>query len=292
MELRQLRTFEAVLTHRTVTDAANALGLAPSSVSEQIRALEASLGVPLFHRGPKGMRPTEAGERMRGWARRLLRQAEEARREVTGEQPVLRLGALESIAAAHVPGVLARLAERRPGLRVEVRSDAARDQLLDAVAAGDLEAALLLDAGEDVGGLGFTPPPAPLDFVDVEPVPLALVAAPDHPLAGAPHLAAGDLRGERLLVNVPACSFWMAGERLLGSAVERVRAGSVTVMASWAEQGLGVALLPEFAVRDRLAAGTLTRLAFDAPDLGLRLVWRADREAVPGMREVLYAASA
>ncbi|GAA4317865.1 hypothetical protein GCM10023178_76530 [Actinomadura luteofluorescens] len=72
MELRQLRTFEAVVAHRTVTDAANALGLAPSSVSEQIRALEASLGVPLFHRGPKGMRPTEAGERMRGWARRLL----------------------------------------------------------------------------------------------------------------------------------------------------------------------------------------------------------------------------
>ncbi|WP_433468783.1 LysR family transcriptional regulator [Spirillospora sp. CA-128828] len=292
MELRQLRTFEAVVAHRTVTDAANALGLAPSSVSEQIRALEGSLGVPLFDRGPKGMRLTPEGERMRGWARRLLRQAEQARSEVTGERPVLRLGALESIAATHVPGVLARLAERRPGLRVEVRSDAARDQLLDAVAAGTLEAALLLDVGDDVGGLGFAPPPAPLDFVDLEPVPLVLVAAPGHPLAGAPRLAAADLRGEKLLVNVPACSFHLAGERLFGSAVERVRAGSVTVMASWAERGLGIALLPEFAVRDRLEAGTLARLAFDPPGLGLRLVWRADRETVPGLREVLYAASA
>ncbi|TDD81257.1 LysR family transcriptional regulator [Actinomadura darangshiensis] len=292
MELRQLRTFEAVVAHRTVTDAANALGLAPSSVSEQIRTLEKSLGVALFDRGPKGMELTAAGERMRGWARRLLRQAEQARAEVAGEGPVLRLGALESIAATHVPGVLARLAERRPGLRVDVRSDAARDQLLAAVAAGELEAALLLDAGGDVGGLGFAPPPAPLDFADLEPVPLALVAAPDHPLAGAAHVAAADLRDEKFLVNVPACSFHMAGERLFGPAVERVRAGSVTVMASWAERGLGIALVPEFAVRDRLAAGTLVRLALGTPALSLRLVWRADREALPGMREVLYAASA
>ncbi|URN00613.1 LysR family transcriptional regulator [Actinomadura madurae] len=292
MELRQLRTFEAVVDHRTVTDAANALGLAPSSVSEQIRSLERSLGVALFERGPRGMVPTPAGERMRGWARRLLRQAEQARAEVVGERPALRLGALESIAAAYVPDVLARLARRRPDLRVEVRSDAARDRLLDAVAAGDLEAALLLDAGDGVGGLGFTPPPAPLDHVDLEAVPLALVAAPDHRLAGAARVSVEDLKGERLLVNMPACSFWMAGERLLGSAVERVRAGSVTVMAAWAERGLGIALLPEFAVRDRLEAATLVRLALDTPDLGLRLVWRADREALPGMREILYAASA
>ncbi|QKW35475.1 LysR family transcriptional regulator [Actinomadura sp. NAK00032] len=292
MELRQLRTFEAVVAHRTVTDAAAALGLAPSSVSEQVRALEAALGVALFERGPKGMRLTPAGERMREWSGRLLGLAERARREVSGERPVLRLGALESIAATHVPGVLARLAERRPGLRVQVRSDAARDQLLDAVAAGDLEAALLLDAGDGVGGLGFAAPAAPLDFLDLEPVPLALVAAPDHPLAGAPRVTAADLRGERLLVNVPACSFWLAGERLLGPAVERVRAGSVTVMSSWAERGLGVALVPEFAVRDRLGGGALARLALDAPALSLRLVWRADRETLPGLREVLYAAAA
>ncbi|MGH3241194.1 MAG: substrate-binding domain-containing protein, partial [Spirillospora sp.] len=116
--------------------------------------------------------------------------------------------------------------------------------------------------------------------------------APGHRLAGAARVEAGDLRGERLLVNVPACSFWLAGERIFGSAVERVRAGSVTVTAAWAERGLGVALLPEFAVRDRIGAGTLVRLALGAPDLSLRLVWRADREALPGLREVLYAASA
>lgn len=102
MELRQLRTFEAVVTHRTVTDAALALDLAPSSVSEQIRSLEGSLGVELFERGPRGMRLTAAGDRLVEWARRLLDQADQARQEVTATQRALRLGALETIAATHV----------------------------------------------------------------------------------------------------------------------------------------------------------------------------------------------
>ncbi|MEU7886814.1 LysR family transcriptional regulator [Microbispora bryophytorum] len=287
-----MRTFEAVVAHRTVTDAAVALDLAPSSVSEQIRTLERDLGVALFERGPRGMRLTAAGERLRGWARRLLDQADQARRDVQETRPVLRLGALETIAAVHVPAVLARLAERRPDLVVEVRSDGARDRLMDAVAAADLDAALLLDTGNDLGGLGFGAPAAPLAFLDLGPVPLALVAAPDHPLAGASRLRKEDLHGRRLLVNVPACSFWLAGERLLGDRVERVRAGGVPVMRAWAERGLGMTLLPWFAVADRVAAGALARLAFDVPGLSLRLVWRADREALPGLREMLYASAA
>ncbi|MER7211347.1 LysR family transcriptional regulator [Streptosporangium sp. NPDC000239] len=289
MELRQLQVFEAVARHGTVTDAANALGNAPSSVSAQIRVLERSLGVALFERGPRGMGLTPAGERMRSWARRLLDQAEQARLDVVGGGRELRLGALETIAATHVPAILTRLAVRRPELRVEVSSDAARDRLLAGVAEGDLDAALLLDAGEGLGGLGFGLPSAPLDFLDLETVRLVLVAAPGHPLSGRREVTRRDLRGQDLLVNVPACSFWLAGERLFGQDMRRVRAGGVSVMRAWAERGLGVTLLPDFAVSAQLDEGTLVRLAVETTPLALRLVWRADREDVPGLREVLYA---
>ncbi|NUU24566.1 MAG: LysR family transcriptional regulator [Streptomycetaceae bacterium] len=295
MELRQLRTFEAVVRHGTVTAAADALDMAPSSVSEQIRVLEKSLDTALFARGPGGMSLTPAGERLRGWARRLLDDADQARRDVAGTARALRLGALETIAATHVPGILRRLAERAADQRVEVSSNAARDELLAAVAADDLDAALLLDTDGALGSLGFPVPaahPSALDYVDVEPVPLVLVAAPGHPLCDAGQLAPADLRGERLLVNVPACSFRLAGDRLLGDAVERVQAGAVPVMRAWAAQGLGIALLPQFAVGEDLAKGALVCLAVDAPDLNLRLVWRRDRAARPGLRELLYAAAA
>ncbi|MDN3354396.1 LysR family transcriptional regulator [Actinomadura sp. DC4] len=291
MELRQLRTFEAVVRHRTVTDAAVALDLAPSSVSQQIRTLETSLGVTLFERGPRGMRLTAAGERLRGWSRRLLDQAEQAYHQVRAERPVLRLGALETLAGSYVPRVLRRFAERRPDVDVEIRSDRARDALMADVVGGRLEAALLLDCGDDVGDLGFPAPPEPLAFVDLDPVPLALVAAPAHPLSARTGLTPGDLRRQRLLVNVPECSFWMAGHRVLGAAPERIRAGGVPVMRAWAEHGLGISLLPEFAVADSLSAGTLVRLDLPVPDLSLRLVWREDRESLPGMRDILYAAT-
>ncbi|MFI5907774.1 LysR family transcriptional regulator [Dactylosporangium sp. NPDC051541] len=291
VELRQLRTFEAVVRHRTVTDAAVALELAPSSVSQQIRTLEAGLGVALFVRGGKGMELTAAGRRLAGWARTLLEQADAAVRDVRDERPVLRLGALETIAGVYVPQILTRFAQRRPDVDVDVHADQARDGLLRGVADGRLDAALLFDAGDGIGGLGFVAPAGGLTHLDLEPVPLVLVAAPGSPFAQRDRVVADELRGERLLVNVPECSFWLAGQRLLGDGPRRVKAGGVPVMRAWAEQGLGVTLLPEFAVAESLAGGRLVRLPMDVPDLALRLVWREDREARAGMRDILYAAA-
>lgn len=291
MELRQLTSFTAVVDHRTVTGAAVALGLAPSSVSQHIRSLESTLGVPLFVRGPRGMELTPAGQRLRGWARSLLDTADQAVHDVRTGRRNLRLGALETLAASHVPLILTRLAERRPDLDVDVHSDGNRQGLFSDVVAGRLDAALLLDSGEEIGGLGFPVPAEPLAFVDLDPVPLDLVAAPGHPLAGRAALTPSDVDGERLLVNVPECSFWMAGDRALGNGPERVRAGGVAVMRAWAEHGLGISLLPRFAVADSLRAGTLVGLALPLPDLSLRLVWREDRETLPGLREALYAAA-
>ncbi|WP_246090174.1 substrate-binding domain-containing protein [Nonomuraea deserti] len=211
---------------------------------------------------------------------------------MSGLSTVLQLGALETIAATHAPAVLATLAERRPGVNVVVRPSTSRARMFDAIAAGRLEAALVLDTGDALGDLGFPAPPHPLAFVDVATVPLVLVAAPGHLLTTRNRLTAGDLAGERLLSNVPACSFWMAADHAIGPAPERVRAGGVSVMRAWAEQGLGIALLPDFAVEAALRSGTLTALAFPAPELSLRLVWREDREDLPGLRDLLYAVGA
>ncbi|MCO5993861.1 LysR family transcriptional regulator [Actinoallomurus rhizosphaericola] len=274
MEFRQLRTFLAVAAKGTVTDAAIAVDLAPSSVSEQVRALERSLGVSLFDRTPEGMRPTEAGRRMTTWARRLLDQADQARREVTGRPAVVRLGTLETLAATLVPDIIERLAARRPDLGVEV-SPLNRRDVLAGVEDGSLDAGLLLDSGPAVGGLGFDAPPR-LDFLDVEEVPLAYVTAP-----GASR--------DRLLVTPPGCSFRMIADRVLGTDGERTELGSVTVIHGWARRGLGAALLPEFAVAEDLRSGALVGHPVVTPDIALRLVWRADRE--DSVRELLYAAA-
>ncbi len=59
---------------------------------------------------------------------------------------------------------------------------------------------------------------------------------------------------------------------------------------AWARQGLGMALLPEFAVAEDLASGALVELGLAAPALSLRLVWQPGCE--DHLRDVLYAMSA
>lgn len=59
-----LRTFEASARHLSFTRAAEELFVTPSAVSRQIRMLEESLGVPLYLRGARGLRLTEAGRRL------------------------------------------------------------------------------------------------------------------------------------------------------------------------------------------------------------------------------------
>lgn len=276
MDLRQLRGFVAVAGAGTVTGAANALGLAPASVSEQVRRLESSLGVALFERTPQGMRLTAPGATLLTRARGLLDHAEEVRRAVTGERRRVRVGALEMLAAVRMPAVIRRLSERRPDLDVDVRSRTRQD-LLAEVAAGDLDAVLLLDLGPRLGGLGFTPPPPDLDFLDVGEVGLLLVASPG---------------GERdpLLVSPTGCSIRLAADQVFGPSVPRRELTSIATAREWARQGLGRALLPDFALGGELDSGALVALECDTPALALRLVWLRSREE--SLRDVLYAMSA
>uniref|UniRef100_UPI00056C4D0F LysR family transcriptional regulator n=1 Tax=Streptomyces sp. NRRL WC-3742 TaxID=1463934 RepID=UPI00056C4D0F len=176
MELGQLRVFEAVLAHHTIAEAATALALDPSAVDAQLRALERSLATALLHRTPRGLVPTPSGERLIPWSRRLLEQADQARREVAGPRARLRLGVLHSIPAADLAAALAQLSDHR----LELHTSTTYDALLHGVAAGALDAALLLDAPGPLGTLGFPLPPAPLAHLDLAELPLALVASPTH----------------------------------------------------------------------------------------------------------------
>ena len=60
--LNTLRAFEAAARHLSFKTAANELGVTPGAISQKVKKLEASLGVPLFRRLPHGLLLTEEGE--------------------------------------------------------------------------------------------------------------------------------------------------------------------------------------------------------------------------------------
>ncbi len=121
-DLEQLRTFVAVADSGSLSAAAPRLFLSQSSVSEQLRKLEERAGVPLLIRGRRGVQPTPAGERLLGHARRMLDLDALAMQDIRGETLAgeLRLAITDYYRTAEIAGMLRRLRERHPQLRLHV----------------------------------------------------------------------------------------------------------------------------------------------------------------------------
>lgn len=131
--------------------------MAQPSLSEQVRRLEAELGVRLFHRVGRGLTPTEAGNALRPHAERTLDAAEAARESVVAVRE-LRGGTATFGTwgtARYYPGVdlVAEFRRRHPTVRVRVVGQNS-SEVVEAVRAGELEAGMIAlpidDRGLDV----------------------------------------------------------------------------------------------------------------------------------------------
>jgi LysR family transcriptional regulator, nitrogen assimilation regulatory protein len=83
MDVRQLRYFSEIVAAKSFTRAADRVRVAQPALGLQIRKLEDELGVSLLHRHSRGVEPTEAGVVLLGHANAILKQIEQAQREVT-----------------------------------------------------------------------------------------------------------------------------------------------------------------------------------------------------------------
>ena len=79
MDIADLRIFEAVARLGSMNRAAQDLNTVQSNVTARIRALETELGLPLFHRHPRGVSTTPAGQRLLPFAPRMAKMLDDAR---------------------------------------------------------------------------------------------------------------------------------------------------------------------------------------------------------------------
>lgn len=124
LDLELLRSFVSVVEAGGFTRAGARVHRTQSTVSQQIRRLEEDVGQVLLNRNGKDVTPTEAGEKLLAYARRLLSLAEEARDVVTAPAKLgaVRLGLPEDFAAYRLPKLLATFARANP-VRLDVRTD-------------------------------------------------------------------------------------------------------------------------------------------------------------------------
>ncbi len=146
LSLHQLRCFLVTYEQGSLTAAAEQLGYAQPSVSEQIRALEKSLGATLFRRVGRGVVPTTVADSLRPHAERTLAAAEDARRAVASvtalETGTIRFGMFGTARLYAGAGLVADVLARHPGVRVELVGQNSTDVQED-LRRGRIEAAMI-----------------------------------------------------------------------------------------------------------------------------------------------------
>jgi DNA-binding transcriptional LysR family regulator len=245
MDVRHLRYFVAVAEERHFGRAAQRLHMAQPPLSQQIRQLEADLGVTLLERTTRKVELTEAGATYLDHARQILAALDDAARHArlvaAGSVGHLTIGCVGSATASLLPGLSRRLAAELPGVEFAFRGEMLVPDQTEALRTGSIDIALLR-------------PPVTDRTLAVELLRedrLVLAAPTDHPLAARTAIDIADLADTDLIVHSADRQAVMYGvvQRLLRDAGVRPRirsqAGETSTLVTLVAGGLGVAIVPE-----------------------------------------------
>ncbi|ABD88196.1 LysR family transcriptional regulator [Rhodopseudomonas palustris] len=207
MDLAALAVFRTVATEQSVTRAAELLGRVPSNVTTRIQQLEAEIGVALFQRDRRGMALTAEGKIYLDYADRILNLADEAQQVVhpTAPRGVLRIGSMESTAAARLMQPLAKFNATWPDVTIDLSTGPTRP-LVEALLARRIDCALVA-IPDDIGWLGE----GELETVSVYQEQLILLLPPGHPEVEQ----IDDIKPRSLAAFAPGCTYRMLAEQWL-----------------------------------------------------------------------------
>ncbi|MEM7210086.1 MAG: LysR family transcriptional regulator [Pseudomonadota bacterium] len=282
LDIRHLEMIAALVKAPRVTDAAEQLGITPSALSHRIREVERRLGVPLFTRVNKRLKPTAAADYLSQVAIRLLhdlvRAEDDVRKMAQGLRHVVRL-AVESYSSYHwLPRFVRFLRDHAPDVGLQVVAAAALSPI---ESLNDRTVDLIIVSGErSRSGIELT------HLFDDE---LLFIMPPDHALAGKAHIEAADIVGEDFITYTrvpepdreyaqffrPNNSFpnWIETVELPEAIVEMVAAG------------LGTSVLAGWAVRDSINSGRI--VGARVGQIGISIPWYAATRSGSGADQKL-----
>jgi LysR family hydrogen peroxide-inducible transcriptional activator len=272
--LRQLEYLVAIADCRHFGRAAQSVHVSQPTLSQQLRALEARLGVTLVERGLGGAELTPVGREIAERARSLLVGVKDIRDLATrageGAAGTLRFGVTPTLGPYLMAEIVAALHRQQPDLKLYIREGIPDDQALEL----------------SRGGLDMLLGPLPILGNDLEIEPLFrerlfMVAPPDHPLARRATISTGDLKGAGLLSFDRRHHFQHQLESLASEhqmvLLRDYEGTSLDSVRQMVGSGIGLAILPEFYVRSEVGGSAGVRLlAIDG--------WKAARSIAAAWR--------
>lgn len=286
--LKQLEAFYWTATLGGVTEAAQRMNLAQSTVSKRLLELEAVIRGPLFDRSNNGLRLTRAGEKSLPIAVEILAAETRFREAAAGPETFsgpFRFGATELVALTWLPKLVLAMKAEYPSL-IPIPEVAASVDLFNKLAANELDLVIGLDPPSD---RNFTTVPlgevhlewisAPGFGPDEDTIPLA-------EMAKYPILTQAQGSGlQRLVLD------WSVANGLQINRV--VQCNSLNVLAGLAASGLGVTFLTASYFAPEIASGRLRIIRTEPPIPPIRYfaVFRT-RDLSPLASRVAYIAQA
>jgi LysR family hydrogen peroxide-inducible transcriptional activator len=269
--LRELEYAVTVARLRHFGRAAQLCGVSQPALSEQIRKLEAMLGLSLFERGSKSVTVTPRGlpiivqaERILGEARGLIDLALGAGALFSGP---LELGSIQTLGPYYLPRVLRQVRQAFPDLALRL-TEGQTDPLVASLRTGALDALLL---AMPVPGPGLT-----ADGLFFEP--FVVVCPRLHPLAELTRIEMSDLSAHDLILLEEGHCLRDQALSLCGGAAKTARhAASVETLWHMIAAGEGFSLLPALSLQGRSVLKTMVhQLVAPIPEAGrtIALVWR------------------
>ncbi|WP_347140153.1 LysR family transcriptional regulator [Paracoccus sp. SSK6] len=288
MDISVLRTFVAVVDEGSFAAAAGRMGISRSLCSKHVADLEADLGVRLLVRTTRKVTPTPTGLSYSRDLRDILARldaATETAKATTSPAGALKIGSPIFYTLKVLQPHLLDFMERYRDIRLQVLLD---DGTSDIVGEG-------FDAVIRIGNLSDSS----LHARRIHSARILLVASPDYlARSGRPERPADLLRHDCLhYTNLPGNLTWplRRGSRTIRQPVRpSFSSNNTELLHSMAVNGRGLALLPEFIVRDDVATGRLEVLMteYTLPDLPVNLVYPSGKLLTGAMRSFLDFAAA
>jgi DNA-binding transcriptional LysR family regulator len=289
MELRHLRTIAAVARHRSFTKAAEELYLAQSAISQQIRRLEAELGVEVFRRTSRSVELTAEGRVILDYAQRVLAEVDGLHselEELTGLlRGQLRIGGVYPTGPYDLFGMLADFRAAHPGVAIHMVEDT-QDGVLEALRADELDCAFTA-LNPDALGNEFA-----ATLLWEEEIVVALPG--DHALCARAQVTFEELAAQDLIAYRENSALRRRLERTMAernleprNAFVCTEMGAVRGLAS---KGLGVAVIPRSVAEQPGPPIELRPIGPERLTWPVALVWRAARRQTPAGKAFLKVA--
>lgn len=284
--LAELRAFMAIAEHGSFRRAADLLGITRSSLSHVMRGLEDRLGARLLHRTTRSVSLTETGERLLKRIDPLMSGLDAALEDVAGEQGrltgELRINGSEGAIRLLLRNIVPEFMTRYPGVTLDL---VAEGKLVDIVGQG-------FDAGIRLGEA------VPRDMIAVRLSPdlrFLAVASPDYPAVyPAPETPDDLARHQCLRQRLPSgkryrWEFQKRAEEVAIDVPGNLTLDNTQLMVEAAEDGLGIAYVPEDYARVALKEGRLIAVLEDwcPPVPGLFLYFSGNRHVPAALRALI-----